>query len=330
LLENIQGVRPSIGKIIDINGEESVFDIAEYKAAYEKSKALIERIIYKKEEPEPIIGGKCKECVWSKPCHTLAVGRNDPTLLFYLGKQKYQLRERGICTIDDLCGIDEAAFADPSKKIRGATHVTLEKWKRRAAVWNSKKPIVHKNPNFRKTQKEVYYDIEDDPSMDHVYLHGLIEVVNGTKGEYKSFFAGRREEEGKAARDFCSYVESLSESDVIYHYGAHEKTKMKRLKEKYSLPDAVMEKYNRLCVNLYSMLEQCSDWPVSSYGVKSIAQHLGFKWTAEDASGANSIAWFQEYQNDPMNKDLLARILTYNKEDCEAMIVVKNYLAKNC
>ena len=59
-----------------------------------------------------------------------------------------------------------------------------------------------------------------------------------------------------------------------------------------------------------------------------MGKHLGFKWTSEDASGANSIAWFQEYQSHPENKELLDKILTYNREDCEAMIVVKDYLAR--
>ena len=146
---------------------------------------------------------------------------------------------------------------------------------------------------------------------------------------YKNFFVVERENEEKAARELWRYIDSLSEDDVIYHYGSYEKTKANRLKEKYGLPEATLEKFDRLRVDLYRVVEQCSDWPLSSYGVKSIAKHLGFKWTSEDASGANSIAWFQEYQSNPANKELFEKILTYNREDCEAMIVVKDYLVKN-
>lgn len=330
LLEAIQGVKPDVGKIIDIAGQETIFSVNEYEAEYQESKTVLGGIVYDKKEPEPIIGGICKECVWSAPCLKLANGRQDPTLLFKVGKQKYQLRDNGVCNIDDLCGIDVAEFSVPPKKMYRVGPATLEQWKRRANVWKARKPVVHKKPDFKIAKKEVYYDIEDDPSTDHVYLHGFIEVVNEIRGEYKNFFVVDRQDEEKAAKDFWRYINSLSEEDVVYHYGSYEKTKANRLREKYDLPEATLEKFDRLRVDLYRVVEQCSDWPLSSYGVKSIAKHLGFKWTSEDASGANSIAWFQEYQSNPANKELLQKILTYNREDCEAMIVVKNYLANNC
>ena len=100
--------------------------------------------------------------------------------------------------------------------------------------------------------------------------------------------------------------------------------------EKYGLPAGTMEKFDRLRVDLYRLVEQSSDWPLSSYGIKSIAKFLGFGWTAADASGANSIAWYAEYSQDPEGKkDLLEKILTYNREDCEEMIVLKDWLVKN-
>ncbi len=330
LLEAVQGARPEIGKIIDITGEETLFAVPDYEAEYQESKVVINGIVYDRKEPEPIIGGICKECVWHAPCLKLASERKDPTLLFKLGKQKYQLREHGIRDIDDLCNINVAEFSVPPKKMYRVGPNTLEQWKRRANVWNTRKPIIHKKPEFKRARKEIYYDIEDDPSFDHVYLHGFIEVVNGQRGEYKSFFASERENEEKITLELWRYINSLSEEDVIYHYGSYEKAKTSRLKEKYGLPESTLDKFDRLRVDLYRVVEQCSDWPLSSYGIKSIAKHLDFKWTSEDASGANSIAWFQEYQSNPENKELLDKILTYNREDCEAMIVVKDYLMRNC
>jgi predicted RecB family nuclease len=327
LLEAIQGSKPRIGKIIDIAGEETIFDIAEYDADYRESKLILNEIVYKKKEPEPIVGGICKECVWSDPCFKIATERQDPTLLFKLGKQKYQLRSNGICNINDVSNINIAEFSVPPTKMHRVGPATLEQWKRRANVWKTRTPIIHKKPDFRLAKKEVFYDIEDDPSIDHVYLHGFIEVVNGKRSDYQHFFVLERENEEKAARQFWEYIDSLAEDDVIYHYGSYEKTKANRLKEKYNLSSATLEKFDRLRVDLYRIVEQCSDWPLSSYGVKSIAKHLGFKWTAEDASGANSIAWFQEYQSNPTKNDLLEKILTYNREDCEAMIVVKGFIA---
>ena len=99
--------------------------------------------------------------------------------------------------------------------------------------------------------------------------------------------------------------------------------------EKYNLPISTLEKFDRLRVDLYREIERNSDWPTYSYGIKSVAKILNFEWSAEDASGANSIVWYNDYKKNPDNgKDLVQKILTYNKEDCEAMVVVKKWLAQ--
>lgn len=326
LLEKIQGTKPKEGKILDIDGEETTFSIAEYDDNYLEDKEIVEAIVYQKKEPEPIIGGVCKECVWDNVCLKIAVEKQDPSLLFKLGKQKYGLREKGIHTIQDLSKINVKEF-HKANKIKRVGEKSLQQWYRRANVWISQKPIIHTNPELRKAKREIYYDIEDDPSIDHVYLHGFVVVENGNRQDYMSLLAPNREDEEKIARKLWDYISNLTEDDVIYHYGSYEKTKANRLKEKYNLDDTIIEKFDRLRIDLYRIIERSSDWPVSSYGIKSIAKQLGFHWTSEDASGANSIAWYTDYQKDPENnKEFLEKILTYNEEDCEAMIIVKDWL----
>jgi len=329
LLEKIQGIKPTIGKLIDIEGVETNFQLEEYDPDYKQNTLIINSIAYDKKEPELQISGTCKECIWCDHCLKLANEKRDPTLLFKLGKQKYALRDRGIRTIEDLSQINIAEFLLPQNKIPRAGEKTLHQWKRRALVWIDNKPVLHNRSSFRSTTREIYYDIEDDPSVDNVYLHGIIEVKNGKKDNYKNFCAWDKCEEEKAARLMWEYIDSLSDNDVIYHYGSYEKTKLKRLKEKYNLSESALEKFDRLRIDLYRELEKSSDWPTYSYGIKSIAKILNFKWTAEDASGANSIVWYNDYRKNPESrKDLLDKISTYNKEDCEAMIVVKNWLSK--
>ncbi len=326
LLEKIQGRRPHVGKIIDAEGQVTVFEVGDYSDAYEETKAAIHAIVYQKDEPEPIIGSVCKECVWQKPCLKWAEDRQDLSLLSHLNKQKYQLRERGITTMEDLSRINVSEFLLPPNKIKGAGETTLIQWKRRAQVWLSGKPLVFAMPKFRQARREIFYDIEDDPSSDHVYLHGFIKREGAQKGAFQYFLANGPEEEQRAARELWSYVESLGEEDVIYHYGSYEKGKMDRLQEKYGLPAETVEKFGRLRVDLYQIVKKSSDWPLSSYGIKPIAKYLGFRWSSEDASGANSIAWYADYRENPANKELLQKILTYNREDCEAMMVVKDWL----
>jgi predicted RecB family nuclease len=167
LLEKIQNKRPDAGKIINIDGLETIFNVADYSDSYETSRNTIRAIVYDIQEPEPIIGGVCKECVWSDSCLKIVIEANDPTLLYQLGKQKYELRSRGVKTISDLMGINIDDFLVPPKKIYRVGENTLIQWKRRAECWTLNKCTIHTPHNFKKAKREVYYDIEDDPSVDH-------------------------------------------------------------------------------------------------------------------------------------------------------------------
>ncbi|MFQ5991985.1 MAG: ribonuclease H-like domain-containing protein, partial [Nitrospiraceae bacterium] len=48
-----------------------------------------------------------------------------------------------------------------------------------------------------------------------------------------------------------------------------------------------------------------------------------------DPSGANSIAWYNEYRAHPAkNEGALKRILRYNEDDCRAMVAIKDYFER--
>jgi len=71
--------------------------------------------------------------------------------------------------------------------------------------------------------------------------------------------------------------------------------------------------------------------PTLAYGLKPVSKFVGFEYSDEDPGGAQSIAWFEEYQQDPAkNAASRERILTYNREDCEATKLVHEWLAKLC
>ncbi len=100
-----------------------------------------------------------------------------------------------------------------------------------------------------------------------------------------------------------------------------------RLQEKYKLPEEPFEILKRNAVDMYKVITDYTDWPLTSYGLKSICKFIGFKWSSEDAGGANSIEWFSKFlQGD---KKMLEKILKYNEEDCRATNYLKDYLQKN-
>ena len=71
-------------------------------------------------------------------------------------------------------------------------------------------------------------------------------------------------------------------------------------------------------------------FPTYKNDLKSIAKWMGFRWTESDINGANVQGLFDEYLNDPRkNKQFLQMVLDYNKDDCEATMVIKDWLVNN-
>ncbi len=154
-------------------------------------------------------------------------------------------------------------------------------------------------------------------------------IVNRSNGQgnYKYILAQNIEDEERAINEVWNFLKGL-DGIPVYHYASHEISILKRLQEKYKLSEEPFEILKRNAVNLYKVITDYTDWPLTSYGLKSICKFIGFKWSSEDAGGANSIEWFSKFlQGD---KKMLEKILKYNEEDCRATNYLKDYLQKKC
>jgi len=201
-------------------------------------------------------------------------------------------------------------------------------------IKNIKKPVAYKKIEFPKVQYELFFDIEDDPTQEFVYLHGVYE--RSRQGERFLDFTTRdltSEAEKKVWADFWKYINGLPKDDYsVYYYSHHEKTMYKKLQKKYSdviTPTEVEDFFeNPNVIDLYSdVVLKNTDWPLPSYSIKSLAVYLGFKWRDESPSGALSIQWFNDYLESKDEK-IMKRILEYNEDDCKATMVLKDGLEK--
>jgi uncharacterized protein len=164
-------------------------------------------------------------------------------------------------------------------------------------------------------------------------MHGI--YIKGPEGErYKDFTAAEVNElaEKKAWQDFWNYIRSLPQNDfAVYYYSNHEKTTYRKMRQLY--PDVISEDALEAffdhphVIDLYDIVKRDTDWPLSSYSLKDLAQYLGFKWQDETPSGALSIQWFNEFIETGDEK-ILNRLLAYNEDDCKAMMVLKQALEK--
>ncbi|MFC1495813.1 TM0106 family RecB-like putative nuclease [Candidatus Margulisiibacteriota bacterium] len=327
LLKIIQGYIYGKGKIINGNKEVEEFFIDDYKDCYVHALKEVRNLKTTKSHHEPIISSSCSLCVWEKVCKQWAKSEKDLSLIFFVGKTKYALKERGIKTIQDVANIDVNKYLKPPYKIKGLARKSLERMKNRARVILAGKPEIRSGFLFPERNKEYYFDIEEDPLQGIIYLFGFYSINEQNQKNFKYFLANDLDGEKQTVAALWEFL-GKEENVTYYVYSPKERSTLKKLREKYDLDEAVLDKYLASEYDIYNLVVNYSDWPTYSYGLKKIAEQVGFKWRDEDPSGANSIVWYNQYV-ETKDKKILQRILDYNEDDCIATHAIKKYFDKH-
>lgn len=338
------------GKIIDISGNEVMYDLKSPMGVrnkmtwwefYEQIKKHVEFLMSGQDKNKPAMASICKMCTWYNSCKKWCVENDDPTQVFYLGRKVRDTLSDDLMIdkTQELLDMDIEDLISQKKKdkqfLKGLAEKSLKTITRRTRVMlNTKEPVIYEPMAFPDVTYELFFDIENDPTQEFVYLHGVYERTKDRKERFLDFTATEISEEAEkdAWKRFWDYIDSLPNDDfAVYYYSAHEKTTYKKMQKQY--PNVIsaekVEEFfdNPNVIDLYKIVLKNTDWPLGSYGLKSIAQYLGFKWRDESPSGAASIEWFNKYIESKNPKDL-ERILIYNEDDCVATMVLKDGLEK--
>lgn len=337
--------RTKIGKIWDSKGQIVEYNLEASQGKinkqtwwelYQEVLLRTRDILNKRLITEAALGSICKMCEWYRDCKTSCINRNDISLIHELGRSRKSDFSQIAKTVEELASIKTENYVDAKGKtsFKGIGEKTLTKMHRRAKLLASKgkEPIILEKYTLPDKPVELFFDIETDPTQDMVYLHGVVERKNG-KQKFYAFVAEEvsGEKERECWAQFWQYIHTLDHIDyAVYYYSKYERTQYRILSQKYpdvaSLTEieAFFDK-SRAIDLYYDIVLKCTDWPTHNYSVKTLAQHLGFKWRDENPSGAASIQWFNEYCR-TKDQRILKRILDYNEDDCIAMAVLKDKL----
>ncbi|MEA2006542.1 MAG: TM0106 family RecB-like putative nuclease [Patescibacteria group bacterium] len=349
LLKRLDISNTGKGVIIDARGNREEYDLDSLRGIqdrrtwwefFDQCINNVKVLLANEDRNKPAMSGKCKLCPWYNSCKTWCKENGDLTCLFYVGRSQRDKMEQelGVSEISNAIDLDVGEILAQKKKdknfLKGVGKSTLEKTVRRARIMSqTKKPVAHKKIEFPEVSVELFFDIEDDPTQEFVYMHGVWER-KGEKERFLHFTAKEKisEAEEKAWADFWQYIRSLPKDDfAVYYYSSHEKTTYRKMQKLY--PDVVsaeeVEDFfaNPNVIDLYRIVSKFTDWPLGSYSLKDIAQYLGFSWRDETPSGALSIEWFNKYLETGDEK-ILERILLYNEDDCKATMVLKDGIEK--
>lgn len=325
MLEQIQGVRPPEAYIINSEGEQKSFLIDDFLDYFHLTLGNIEKIL-DGQKPPPFLKSGCKKTPWYSLCLSETEGCRDVSLIYRISQMdQRRLYEIGIKTIDQLAS---AGLNQLQGQLEGWNFDKIVRFHNQAQSLVKNEMLVLKKSHFPEVKTEIYFDIESDPTRSIDYLLGIL-IKNKTVGSepvYQYFLAKDKNEEKKIWGEFTKFIEEL-EDFVIYHYAFYEKQTFDRLARQYGVDLAIAEKFKNNTIDLHRAVMDAVILPLYFYSLKDVARYIGFQWQAEDAGGAESIVWYNQWLEKD-EKNILQKILDYNKDDVVATLVVKEWLEK--
>ncbi|MFH1611346.1 MAG: TM0106 family RecB-like putative nuclease, partial [Patescibacteria group bacterium] len=312
ILERIQGVRPVQGYVLHTNGEIEGYIIDEMLAEFHLTLDSIERIL-EGEEPPIFLTSSCKQSPYFSECHAHAKACDDLSLLNRLWRSEATaLKEAGIPDLSTLA----LATKQQLQAVSGIAHDRLLFLSQQAKAMKEDRIIKLRNVEFPKIGDiELVVDIESDPLRDIDYLFGVLKVEDG-KETYHSFFAKDQDEVKNMWQDFVAFLQKYPQAK-IYHYGWYETDVFKKFIVRFGCSDEIEERLVYKAVDVLPVLREAVIFPLPFYSLKDIAKYLGFSWRSADASGLDSVLWFNDYYQNS-DKKALQKIVDYNEDDVRA------------
>lgn len=282
-------------------------------------------------ESKGALSAICKLCHWQTVCKAELTAAGDATLIAGVGRSVRDALLPSASSIRALADLALPKAASAKSPVPGVGMDRLRRFQDRARLLLTPgaRPYARKPLGLARAARELHFDIEADPSRDNlIYLHGILDRRIGPAGqteEFVHFFADGPTGERDAFASTMEYL-TADPSARIYYYSKYERTAFRLLQSRYpevcSAADIEALYDPRRAIDLlFDVIMPWTEWPTHNVSIKTLARFVGFDWRDTDASGASSIAWYDDYvrSGDPAIRE---RILVYNMDDVRASAAV--------
>jgi predicted RecB family nuclease len=325
-LSLVQGSLPATGKIVCGSENRMVrVRLASLVEEVQRLVALIEADSRADAAPRLTLNRHCAACEFRKECQALAEQTDDLSLLRFLPeKEIHKQRSRGVATLTQF----SHTYRPGRRGKRPADKARKHDPALQALALREQKVYVMDAPALVQAPVALYLDIEGVPERDFYYLIGLLVVQQG-QSTFHSFWADDTLQEKTIWADCLRVIEGFPEY-TLYHYGQYERRYLERMKKRGNEQEAadIDRVLGRSC-NLLSVIHSHVYFPTRSNGLKDVAGLLGFKWSAEGASGLQALAWRLAWEEGKEGA-LKQKLLLYNEEDCLALKRVTEVVLSLC
>jgi predicted RecB family nuclease len=314
VLARVQGAQPDSGRIV--HGQQFKPSRVSLPTLLGMAHEVLGQIQAMQEAATPpplLLNRHCAECEFRRSCRATAINKDDLSLLRGLSpKDIAGLNRRGIFTV-----IQYSHTFRPRKGrkthpggVRKYHHSLQASAVRDGTVYVMEKPVVPP------VAIRIYLDVEGLPDADFYYLIGLV-VCDGAAKRESSFWADGRQDEGRIWEEFLRTI-ALVEEFALFHYGSYESKFLRKMAERHGGDPQLLRKIEANSVNVLSLIYSRVYFPVYANDLKSVASCLGFRWTADGASGLQAVVWRQQWE-ETTDERLREMLITYNQEDCLAL-----------
>jgi predicted RecB family nuclease len=272
-------------------------------------------------EPPPVMLNKhCPLCPFQRSCQAQAEQEDNLSLLDGVtARVMRQYAKKGIFTVKQL------SYLFRPRKPRNRSRIpppARHKLELQALAIREHKTYLQELPAVSRQPVELFLDIEGVPDRHGYYLIGLL-VCQVDTTAYYAFWANTAQDERHIWHQFVDKVRQFPDAP-IYHYGRYESRALAMLGKRYETDS---EDLIKRLVNVHGYIYGKVYFPVRSNRLKDIGHFLGAVWTAPNASGLQSLVWRHHWEQtqEAHYRDVL---VTYNKEDCQALKAVTDELSK--
>ena len=346
LIKNLQKSEVSTGLILHKN--DKGINIEKIRLSNKINNELIESLLILEKDiesksPPPITSNKkkCTICSWRKDCESVAIKEGSLSEVSGIGaKRELLLMKVGINNIEELSKIKPY---DLSKKlyIYGTQHGEISRQiilQSKAQVTNKAirlKPVLEID-NLKKARGLFIYDIESDPDIKHDFLHGFIRLVKTIdsdidlpKTKYSPLLNVDKNTESFLWKRIKRKLNSNKDFPIL-HYGETEVISLLRLGERQGADLKEIEAIRKRFIDIHLLIREYWCLPVRNYGLKSIAEWIGFEWKQSNTDGAKALLWWRQWKKsrklNGMYSKNLNSIFEYNRDDCLATLMIAKWL----
>jgi uncharacterized protein len=341
LYERSCGLAPKSLQVHAGTGEVVMIPYDGGKSALQELERLLTLKQLTAEPYEPVGWTKCLGCGYTDRCWAQAEKNGDVALVYCVDQNLARtLHDQGIRSRRDLLARFDVASLSEVKRPYGNREKRVGKAAERilkfADAMEKQQEIVLAAPAIPPHKNYVMFDLEGMPphldELDKIYLWGA-QVFGEKPSEFKvalSGFGADGDREGWIA--FLENAKKIFDTygDVPWvHWAPYEETYLRRYVERFGDPEGIAARVEANLLDLLTVTRDSVVLPLPSLSLKVVEDYVGFVRKEAEYGGAWAMATFieaTETSDEGKRKELMDKIVAYNKEDLAATWAVFQWL----